>query len=51
MSPSIVKSEQHARYDRVAKEVLRGDREYKPAPKSRYSVSSKFSSKQSVSFA
>lgn len=51
MSPSIVKSEVHARHAKMVKEALRGDRPYLPAVKSSYSVSSNFSPKQAVSFA
>lgn len=39
MSPSKVKDEQHKRYDELARKVLSGELAYKPAKKSKFSVS------------
>jgi len=50
MSQSDVKFEQHAKYDKLAKQVMDGEIKYKPAVKSRYSASSTFVPNQPVTF-
>lgn len=51
MSPSQLKAAQHKRYDEKAVAVSRGELGYQPAQKSRYSKSSKISTRHIVSFA